>query len=73
MVGVDDVAVFVIESAVEIAPYVILFYPPCSQEVKTQITFFFYFLFFFLKEICGLGLSRLVEPTQQEYISCYNI
>ena len=34
---------------------------------------FFLFFVFFLKEICGLGLSRLVEPTQQEYISCYNI
>ena len=50
MVGVDDVAVFVIDSAVEIAPYVIIFYPPCSQEVKTHInTNFFYFYFLFLR------------------------
>ena len=34
---------------------------------------FFLFLFFIFKEICGLGLSRLVEPTQQDYISCYDI
>lgn len=60
MVGVDDVAVFVIESAVEIAPYVILFYPPCSQEVKTQINTIFFFIFcFFFKGDLRSGIVAL--------------